>query len=213
MENLTVNILNWDREVISERTVSSAIFACPINIHLLHQVTDWQRAKKRSGTHKVKARAEVAGSTRKIYKQKGSGRARHGSKKAPIFVGGGIVFGPVVRSHAFKLNKKVVVLGLKTALSLHYQQQSLSIMNTVELDNHKTSFLVQKLNNTAKEKILIIDVNKQQNILKACANLYHVNYLPVEGINVLDLLKHDKVLISSAAVDVLELRLNKTISQ
>ena len=110
---MQVEVFNWDNQVVAQSTLDSEIFGLPTRRDIISSVIEWQRAKARAGTHSTKTRENVSGSTRKIYKQKGGGRARHGSIKAPIFIGGGITFGPLPRSHEFKLNKKLRKLGLK----------------------------------------------------------------------------------------------------
>src|SRR4051812_21941001 len=122
---MKVKVITWDKEVVGEIMLNEAIFGCDERKDILHQVVNWQLARRRLGTHQTKGRSDVQGSTRKIYKQKGTGRARHGGIRAPQFRGGGIVFGPHVRDHGFKLNKKLRALALKIALSTKVQRKEL----------------------------------------------------------------------------------------
>ena len=142
---MQVEVLNWDNQVVETKMLDDAIFSIATRKDIIQRVVQWQRAKAQAGTHSTKTRENVSGSTRKIYAQKGGGRARHGSIKAPIFVGGGITFGPLVRSHAFSLNKKVRVLGLKSVLSTKFRELSVIVMDNVDISEAKTSTIFSLL--------------------------------------------------------------------
>ena len=172
----------------------------------MSRVVNWQLAKRRSGCHKTKQRSEVQGSTRKIYRQKGTGQARHGSIRAPIFRGGGIVFGPLVRSHEYKLNKNVRDLGLKTALSLKLKNNSIIILDHADIKSHKTADLSKQVGNFGEKSMLFIDVTPNDNLKRATANLYKIDVLPVIGINVLDILQHEKLILTVEALKKIEER-------
>lgn len=209
---MQVEVLNWDNQVVETKTLDDAIFSIATRKDIIQRVVQWQRAKAQAGTHSTKTRETVSGSTRKIYAQKGGGRARHGSIKAPIFVGGGITFGPLVRSHAFSLNKKVRVLGLKSILSTKFRELSVIVMDNVDISEAKTSTIAKKLAGLGlneKNKVLIIDSIIGDNLKLSSANLHKIDVMPVIGINVLDLLKHDKIIITRAALDNLQIRLQK----
>lgn len=209
---MQVEVLNWENQVVETKTIDDNIFAVATRTDIIQRVILWQRAKARAGTHKTKSRKEVSGSTRKIYAQKGSGRARHGSIKAPIFVGGGITFGPVVRSHAFSLNKKVRALGLKSALSTKFREKNVIVMNDINIEEKKTAAMLGKLNGMGMKqnaRILMIDSSISENIRLSSANLHKVDVLPVIGINVLDIIKHEKIIITTSAIDNLQTRLKK----
>ncbi len=206
---MKVQVLNWENQQVSEVHLDESVFGIATRTDVVHRVVLWQRAKARAGTHKVKQRNEVSGSTRKIYNQKGGGRARHGSIKAPIFVGGGIVFGPVVRSHEFKLNKKVKRIALRSALSTYFKGSNIMLMDDVSINERKTSLLLKMLCGIglSNQKVLICDTTIDGNLRCSCANLHRVNVLPVVGMNVLDVIKHDKIILTAAAAEQLQQRL------
>jgi len=209
---MQVEVLNWDNQVVETTTLDDSIFAIATRRDIIQRVVQWQRAKAQAGTHSTKTRENVSGSTRKIYAQKGSGRARHGSIKAPIFVGGGITFGPLVRSHAFSLNKKVRALGLKSMLSTKFRELSVIVMDNIDIQETKTATFSKKLavlGLNQKQKVLIIDSTISNNLKLSAANLHKVDLLPVVGINVFDLLNHDKIIITKSALDNLQTRLQK----
>ena len=209
---MQVEVLNWDNQVVETKMLDEAIFSVATRKDIIQRVVQWQRAKAQAGTHSTKTRENVSGSTRKIYAQKGGGRARHGSIKAPIFVGGGITFGPLVRSHAFSLNKKVRALGLKSVLSTKFRELSVIVMDSVDISEAKTSTIAKKLEGLGlnkQHKVLIIDSMISDNLKLSSANLHKIDVLPVIGINVLDVLKHDKLIITKAALDNLQIRFQK----
>lgn len=201
-----VKIRNLENIETGKHKLSDDIFGKPERVDILHRVVNWQLSKARSGCHKAKQRNEVSGSTRKIYKQKGTGQARHGSIKAPIFIGGGIVFGPVVRSHEYSLNKKVRSLGLKVALSKKLRDDRFVVVEDFKLESYKSASLKNVLNKFEVKNCLIIDDSIDPNLEKAASNLAHVNVLPVAGLNVLSLLRSDVVIITKSAVDSVEKR-------
>ena len=199
-------VKNFDNKEVGAVDLNDSIFGLEERQDILSRVVNWQLAKRRSGCHKTKQRSEVQGSTRKIYRQKGTGQARHGSIRAPIFRGGGIVFGPVVRSHEYKLNKNVRDLGLKTALSLKLKNNSIIILDHADIKSHKTADLSKQVGNFGEKSMLFIDVNPNDNLKRATANLYKIDVLPVVGINVLDILQHDKLILTVDAVKKIEER-------
>ncbi|MFI4984316.1 MAG: 50S ribosomal protein L4 [Rickettsiales bacterium] len=196
-----------DFKEVGKVDLNETVFGEEYRADILSRVVHWQQAKARSGCHKTMHRGEVSGSTRKIYKQKGTGQARHGSIKAPIFVGGGIVFGPVVRDHGYKLNKKIVNLGLKVALSLKQKQNSFIVLDQAESKTAKTSELKSKLQTLEAKSVLIIDSEININTKLSCGNLHNINVLPTKGLNVVDILKHEKVAVTKAALKEIEERL------
>jgi large subunit ribosomal protein L4 len=209
---MQVEVLNWNNQVVETKTLDEATFCVATRTDIIQRVVLWQRSKARAGTHKAKNRNEVSGSTRKIYAQKGGGRARHGSIKAPIFVGGGIVFGPIPRSHEFSLNKKVRDLGLKSILSDRFRSNQIILMDNMDIDDNKTSAFARKLEGMGidrNKKVLMIDSTVSENLKLSSANLHKVNVLPIVGINVLDIKKHDKIIITVSAIDNLQKRLIK----
>lgn len=204
---MKLNILTLDNQVKGEIDLNLDIFSQTPRADLLHKVVTWQLAKRRSGDHKTKEIKDVEGSTRKIYNQKGGGRARHGSIRGPQFRGGAIIFGPVVRSHETSLNKKIRKLALKVALSLKFQQSSLIILENIKLDDPKASVLLSKLSNIATGSLLIIDREVDLNVKLSAANLKYVDVLPVIGMNVLDVIKHNKLILTLDALKEIEKRL------
>ena len=209
---MQVEVLNWSNQIVETQTLDETVFNVPTRTDIIHRVITWQRAKARAGTHKTKDRQEVSGSTRKIYKQKGTGRARHGAIKAPIFVGGGITFGPHPRSHEFTLNKKIRALGLRSILSTSLRGNKIIFMDSIEIEDSKTSLFTKRLQNLgiqSNTKVLMIDTNISDNLKLSSANLYKVNVLPIIGINVMDILKHDKIIITIPAIVQLQNRLKK----
>lgn len=198
---------NWENKEVGKVKLSADIFSQENRSDILHRVVQWQLAKRRLGCHQTKERNEVSGSTRKIYRQKGTGQARHGSIKAPIFIGGGITFGPHVRSHGYSLNKKVRTLGLKVALSLKCSEKSIIFLDSVKLDSYKTSGLEEKLKGFGVKSALIIDGELDQNLVSAAGNIVNIDVLPVAGLNVYDILRHQTIIVSKEAVDAIEKRL------
>jgi large subunit ribosomal protein L4 len=174
---------------------------------ILHRMVRYQLAKRRSGTAHVKDRSEINATTAKMYRQKGTGRARHGSKKAPIFRGGGKAFGPKPRSFAFDLPKKVRALALKHALSAKAKSDALVVIDKCELKDAKTKELKSRFSKLGLTSALIIDgAEVQDAFAKAARNVPRIDVLPVQGINVYDILNHDTLVLTKAAVEALEAR-------
>lgn len=205
---MKIQVKNWTTaEPVEEIDLSPEIFGLPERPDILARIVNWQLAKRRAGTHQTKGFSDVAGSGKKIWAQKGTGRARHGSRRAPQFRGGGVVFGPVVRSHAYDLPKKVRSLGLRTALSCRLADQALSVVTDLALESMKTSVVKERLKPFGERSILMIDGPEVSvNLKKAIANLPHVNVLPQQGINVYDILKHRHIILSKASIDYLKER-------
>lgn len=188
-------------------TVSDEIFGLDPRTDLIHRVVRWQLAKRQAGTHKSLGRAEVSGTTKKFVRQKGSGGARHGNRKAPQFKGGGKAFGPVVRDHAHDLPKKVRVLGLKHVLSAKAKADSLIVVEDVKAAEAKTKAVKTKLDKLGLKGALIIDgAELDQNFALASRNIPHVDVLPVQGINVYDIMRANTLVLTKAAVSALEER-------
>ena len=174
---------------------------------ILARMVRYQLAKRRSGSTHVKDRSEINATTAKMYRQKGTGRARHGSKKAPIFKGGGKAFGPKPRDFAIDLPKKVIVIGRKHALSSKAKSEALVVIDKCELKDGKTKELKSRFAKLGFGSVLIIDgAGVQEAFARAARNLPAVDVLPVAGINVYDILRHDKLVLTKAAVEALEAR-------
>ncbi|WP_299819767.1 50S ribosomal protein L4 [uncultured Roseibium sp.] len=188
-------------------TVSDEIFGLEPRTDLIHRVVRWQLAKRQAGTHKTLGRSEVTGTTKKFVRQKGSGGARHGNKKAPQFRGGGRAFGPVVRDHGHDLPKKVRALGLKHALSAKAKADGIVIVEDAKAAEAKTKALKEQLAKLGLTSALVIDgAEVDNNFVLASRNIPHLDVLPVQGINVYDILRAHTLVLTKAAVSALEER-------
>lgn len=183
------------------------IFGLEPRADILHRMVQWQLAKRQAGTHKTKGRSEINRTKRKVYKQKGTGNARHGSRRPGIFVGGGKAFGPVVRSHAIDLPKRVRALALKHALSSKVKASELIVIDKTEVKDPKTKLLKAQFEKLGLENALIIDgAEVNRNFALAARSLINIDVLPVQGINVYDILRRRKLVLTRAAVEALEAR-------
>jgi len=201
-----VPVYNQQRQQVGTIDLPAALFGVEVKEHLFHEVVRAQMAASRQGTHDTKERSEVTGSVRKIYKQKGTGRARHGNRKAGIFVGGGTVFGPHPRSYAFKVNKKVRFAALCSALSRRAEEKQVVIIDDLSLPAIKTKQVSGLLTRFEAKKVLIVDM-PNENLQFSTRNLPYAQYTPVAGLNVYDILKHDTLFISKAAAAALSERI------
>ena len=187
--------------------LSDAIFGLDPRTDLIQRCVIWQLAKRQAGTHKAKGRAEIARTGKKMYKQKGTGGARHGSARVPQFRGGGRAFGPIPRSHAIDLPKKVRALALRHALSAKAKDGGLIVIDNATVKEAKTKALAAQFSGLGLSNALIIDGAQVDNGFAAAArNLPHIDVLPVQGINVYDILRRQKLVLTKAAVDALEAR-------
>ena len=187
--------------------LSDEIFGLEPRKDIIQRCVQWQLNKRQAGTHKAKGRAEIWRTGKKMYKQKGTGGARHGSARVPQFRGGGRAFGPVVRSHATDLPKKVRVLALKHALSAKAKDGGLIVIDNAQIKDAKTKALVGHFSGLGLTNALIIDGAKpQENLRRAASNLPKIDVLSVAGINVYDILRREKLVLTKAAVDALEAR-------
>jgi len=207
-ETIEVAVTNLDNKAAGKLTLSKDVFGLPARADILQRTVVWQLAKRQQGTHKTKTYGEVAGSTRKIVAQKGSGGARHGGIRAPQFRGGGKAFGPVVRSHAIDLPKKVRKLALKTALSTKLAEGKLIVLDQAVLSAGKTKELAGKLKSLGWANALVIDGKVlDNNFALAARSLPNFDVLPEQGANVYDILRRDTLVLTKAAVEALEARL------
>jgi large subunit ribosomal protein L4 len=205
---MQVNVITLDAAEAGTIELSPAIFEQPVRSDILHQVVRWQLAKRRQGTHKAKTRGEVKATTRKMYKQKGTGRARHGAATAPQFRGGGKAFAPHPRDHAHSLPKKVRQLGLKVALSSKLADGKLQVLDEASLAEGRTRLLAERLGKLGWSSVLVIDGPEfDPNFERAARNLGQVQLLPTIGANVYDILRRDLLVLTKAAVQQLEERL------
>ena len=201
-------VTNLDNKKTGEIELAEAVFGLPIRRDILARAVNWQLAKRRQGTHKTKGISDVQGTTKKPYKQKGTGHARQGSLRSPQFRGGAVIFGPVVRSHAHDLPKKVRKLALKTALSSKQAEGKLVVVDALSAKNGKTKDIAGKLGKLGWTSALLIDGPAvDENFRRAAANIAGVDLLPQQGANVYDILRCDLLVLSKAAVEHLEARL------
>jgi large subunit ribosomal protein L4 len=202
-----VDVFNIDKEKVGEIDLKDEIFDVEVNPPVLHEVVTWQRACRRSGTASTKTRAEVAGSGRKPWRQKGTGRARVGSIRSPLWRGGGTVFGPRPRSYAYALPKKVRRLALKMALTSKLQAGQLVVLEGYPQEAPKTKEFVQVLKNFDIAKALFITSEEHQVLKLSARNVPYVQVMLTAGLNVYDILRHDYLVLLSPAVAQIEARL------
>jgi large subunit ribosomal protein L4 len=204
---MKLDVIKLDGKKAGSVELDEELFGLEPRADILHRVVRWQRNNAQAGTHKVKTRSEVKYSTKKIYRQKGTGGARHGARSAPIFRGGGVYKGPVVRSHGHELTKKFRKLGLKHALSAKLKAGELVVIDAAETEG-KTGALAKQVKNLGWKRALVIDgADVNEGFLKAARNIEGLDILPTMGANVYDILKRDTLVITKAGVEALEARL------
>ena len=204
---MKLDVIKLDGGKAGSINLNEALFGLEPRVDILHRVVRWQRNNAQAGTHKVKTRSEVSYSTKKIYRQKGTGGARHGARSAPIFRGGGVYKGPTPRSHGHDLPKKVRALGLKHALSAKAKAGELVVID-VAVSDGKTSALAKAVANLGWKRALIIDgAAVNENFAQAARNIEGLDILPTMGANVFDILKRDTLVITKAGLEALEARL------
>ena len=204
---MKLDVIKLDGKKAGSVDLAEDLFGLEPRADILHRVVRWQRNNAQAGTHKVKTRSEVSYSTKKIYRQKGTGGARHGARSAPIFRGGGVYKGPVVRSHGHELTKKFRKLGLKHALSAKLAAGQLVVIDEA-LSAGKTAALAKQVKDLGWKRALIIDgASVNEDFLKASRNIEGLDILPTMGANVYDILKRDTLVITKAGVEALEARL------
>ena len=207
---MKIDVTSFDGQTAGSIELSDEVFGLEPRADLIFRMIRWQLAKRRAGTHAVKNRAEIARTGKKMYKQKGTGGARHGSARVPQFRGGGRAFGPQVRSHEHDLTKKVKALALKHALSAKAKDGAIVIWENAQLAEPKTKLLKAGFDKTGLASALIIDgAAPQINFALAARNLPKIDVLPVEGVNVYDILPRDKLVLTKAAIDALEARFKR----
>ena len=201
-------VISLDNKQVGDIELDEAVFGVPVRADILARAVNWQLAKRQRGTHKVKERTEVSGTGKKPYKQKGTGHARQGSLRSPQFRGGGVVFGPRVRSHAFSLPKKVRKLAMCTALSAKQADGKLIVVEEATLKNAKTSELAKRLGKLGWGTTLLIDgAQVDANFARAARNLIGIDVLPQIGANVYDILRRETLVLTKDAVQQLQERL------
>jgi large subunit ribosomal protein L4 len=202
-----IDVHNSSGDKVSTMELPEALFGAEVKEHLLYAVVRYQRAKARSGNHKVKARAEVRGGGRKPWKQKGTGRARQGSIRSPQWRGGGVVFGPHVRDHSFKLNKQVRRAALISALSRRIEDGAVTILDSLALPEKKTRQVVDFMAKFEFADMLLVVAESDENIARSVSNLKSVTVVPPEGLNVYDILLRSNLVMTQDAVKAITDRL------
>jgi large subunit ribosomal protein L4 len=205
---MKLKVHNLDNKEVGDIELADEVFGVPVRRDILARVVNWQLAKRRAGTHKAKGISDISGTTAKPYKQKGTGRARQGSRRSPQFRGGAVIFGPVVRSHEFGLQKKVRRLGLRSALSAKQAEGKLIVIDAASLAEAKTKALRAQLDAFGWGSVLIIDGPAvDEGFARAARNIPKVDVLPQQGANVYDILRRDTLVLTRAAAEALEARL------
>ena len=202
-------IVDLNNKQIEEVEINDLIFSSKIFPDIIHNYLKFQLANKRGGNHKTKGRSEVRGKSKKPFGQKGTGNARQGSSKPPHFRGGGIAFGPVVRDHSFKLNKKERKLAIRCTLSEKLKNNEIIFLNNMKLESHKTKNLLGKISKFGiKSAIFIQNKNEiDKNFVLASSNIPKINCLTVDALNIKDMLKYEKLFISKSAISTIEKKL------
>ena len=205
---MKLDVIKLDGGKAGSIDLDEALFGLEPRADILHRVVRWQRAKAQAGTHSVLGKSDVSYSTKKIYRQKGTGGARHGSKKAPIFRHGGVYKGPIPRSHAHDLPKKFRALGLRHALSAKAVAGDLIVVDEAKLAEGKTKLLAQALKGLGWKRALVIDgAEVNATFAQAARNIDGIDVLPSAGANVYDILRRDTLVLTKAGVEALEARL------
>jgi large subunit ribosomal protein L4 len=205
---MKVEVKNLNNKKVGDIQLSSDVFGASARPDILTRMVRWQLARRRQGTHKTKGMGEVSGSTRKPFRQKGTGRARQGSSRSPQQRGGAVTFGPVVRSHAHKLPKKVRKLALKIALSAKNADKKLMVIDSIKLKSPKTKDLETQFQNLMVGSVLVVDgAQIDESFIRASGNIVGVKVLPQQGINVYDILNHETLILTKEAVEYMEKRL------
>ena len=204
---MKLGVTSLDGASNGEIELSDEVFGLEPRADLIARMVQWQLAKRRAGSAKTLGRADIARTGKKMYKQKGTGGARHGSARVPQFRGGGRAMGPVVRSHEHDLPKKVRALALKHALSAKAKEGAIIVWENAEIAEPKTKALRASFEKSALKNALIIDgAAVQENFAKAARSIPYIDVLPVQGVNVYDIIRREKLVLTKAAVDALEAR-------
>lgn len=202
------DIINLDAKTVGSIELADSVFGAPVREDILARVIQWQLDKRRAGTHKTKDLGEVSGSGKKPFKQKGTGRARQGDHRAPQMYHGGVAFGPVVRSHAYALNKKIRALGMRVALSLKAKNGKLFILDDMSADKPNTKAMQAAFRKNGWNSALLIGGETlDNNFALSARNIVNVDVLPVQGANVYDIIRRDVLVLSKEAAEKLEGRL------
>jgi large subunit ribosomal protein L4 len=205
---MELKVKNWDNAEVGALDVSEAVFGADVRPDILHRVVNWQLAKRRAGTHKVKERGEVNRTKSKWFRQKGSGRARHGSQNANLFRGGGVSHGPRPRDHGFSLPKKIRAMGMRCALSAKAKAGQLIVIDTGDSPSYRTKDLKAKLEAMGINSVLFVSgPTVDDNLRRAASNLIGVDVMPQQGANVYDILRRESLVMTREAIEHLQERL------
>ncbi|RJF88395.1 50S ribosomal protein L4 [Oleomonas cavernae] len=204
---MKADVTTLDATAAGSIELADEVFGLEPRADILHRMVLWQLAKRQSGNHRIKTVSEVTATTKKMYRQKGTGHARHGSKKVGQFRGGAKTMGPVVRSHAFDLPKKVRQLALRSALSAKAKAGQLVVLDSAAFEQAKTGALKAKFATLGWTSVLVVDTVLNEGFALAARNIPHVDVLPTVGANVYDILRREKLVLTKAAVESLEARL------
>jgi len=202
-----IDVYNINGEKVSQLELADSIFNVPVKPSVLHEVVIMQLASRRAGSASVKHRSDVKGSTRKLYKQKGTGRARRGDIKSPLLRGGGSIFGPNPRSYSYKVPKKIRKQALKMALSSKTQTNNLLVLDNLELEKARTKGFTAVLDNLKIKKALIVTENLNENLELSSRNVPGIKVMRYEGLNVYDILKYEKLILLATSIKGIEGRL------
>jgi large subunit ribosomal protein L4 len=201
-------VLNLDNKSAGDVELKDDIFGLEPRADLIQRVVVWQLAKRRAGTHKLLTRGEINRTKKKVYKQKGTGQARHGARSAPLFVGGAKAMGPVNHSHEFDLPKKVKALGLRHALSSKAKAGNIVVIDEAKTKEAKTGDLAKRFGKMGVANVLIVDGEFDKNFHLSARNLSHVSLLPAAGLNVYDIMRSEKLMLTKSALAAIEERLS-----
>lgn len=205
---MKTEVKNFENKKVSDIELPKDIFGVTVRRDILSRVIEWQLAKRRSGNHQTKGISAISGTTKKPFKQKGTGRARQGSLRSPQMRGGAVIFGPLTRDHGYDLQKKVRKLGLKCALAAKLADKKLIVLDSFDQKNIKTADVQKKIEAMGLTSALFIDGPEVNvNFLKSIHNLHGIDVLPTQGANVYDIMRHSHLILSQSAVENLEKRL------
>ncbi len=199
-----ITIYDVQKNTVGERDLADAVFNDDVKGYLIHDMVRYQLAKRRQGTAKTKGRSEVAGGGKKPYRQKGTGNARQGTVRAPQFVGGGTVFGPVPRDYSFKLNRKVKKAALRSALSARFKEEKLTVLNSLKLEKISTKGFAEFLERFELDGTLVVIEESDPTVELSARNIPGVKVLRAEGVNVYDIMKYPNLVLTEGAVTQLE---------
>lgn len=202
------DIVDFSNKAVGSVELSDSVFSLPERRDILNLVVRWQRSRRQAGTHQTRTISMISGTTRKPWKQKGTGRARTGSMRSPIFRGGATIHGPQTRSHAIDLPKKVRALGLKTVLSQKARDGQLVIVDSLTIKSPKTKDFIAALDTMKLTSALFVDAdNIDENFARATSNVPKMDVIPTQGLNVYDILRRDNLIMTKAAIEAIEKRL------